>query len=431
MLLATVASMPLAAFADENNAYLDQSGPGNTASIDQSGGSRNDAGSASGSIEQFAGQPLTQVNTLTIVQSGDDNSIGLTPLGSSGTGFRQQSQKTNGSSADILQASNDNVIGSVFQSTRFGGSYQSGNTLTVEQSGGDGNTIAKITQDRDGGDNGSTADIKMLGAGNAIDQVTQVTKGSAATPRLGNDLTVTISGDSNGTLGLSGFAAASGATDSSFIQGTRYYNGILHSNNTANVDISGSNNEFGVTQLGDDNTIGTLDIDGNSNQVGTYQYGNRNLITISTLSVGNDFNNVGVTQFDDDNEADVTVSGSTNSFGVYQSGDRNGVMLTVDGSGNGLAPLNATGLVGSALTASNGSLMFEVGMIKQFGDDNDVTAGFSGERNLFGMVQDGALNVITASVTGNDNVSAVVQVGGSNVANYTQGGNGNNVGILQ
>lgn len=424
LMVTTAMTLPLsAALADGNEAFLSQSGPANSASVDQSAGDNNKAGSSGKVMRQRAGQGPETANTLTILQSGSNNSIGL-----DGSGVDQYAQKSNGNTASVSQLSDGNTVGSITQVTRFGGAYASGNSLTVTQGvdttgASDNNTINRINQDRVGGDNGSTATVSMTGADNLIDNINQATLGAGP----GNTMTVSISGNDNGNGALSGFAAASGATTSSLIQGTRYYNGNSHGDNMLDLDISGGSNEFGVTQLGNGNRVGTLSISGNTNQMGVYQQGNANVLSLS--NIGGERNNVGVEQLQDSNIAGVNVSGDDNSFGVWQDGIGNTADVAITGDFNGASSGLALG--GAAMTAAGGSLLFAEGLVKQQGDSNIVNVSYTGDNNLFGTVQDGSSNTITGTTIGNSNQAVVVQVGGSNMASYTQTGNGNNAGISQ
>src|SRR6056297_1243649 len=202
-----------AVLADDNNAYLDQAQSGGTGSnealITQSG-SGNDAGSETSELTQTASSNSN--NDLDILQSGDDNEIGL-------NGFSQLSQyasSPDGNTATITQSSNNNIVGKVTQKNRFGGAVgATANSLIIVQETGDDNVITEVSQDKHKGGSGNMADITMSGASNTISSVVQAVTGGEA----GNTMDVTISGDDNGRGTLSGLAAASGAMTSALKQG--------------------------------------------------------------------------------------------------------------------------------------------------------------------------------------------------------------------
>lgn len=417
------------AMANNNEAYLSQSGPDNSALIDQNGGSSNKAGrSGTGAIMQQNDSSIPG-NTLTIKQRGSNNVIGsgiaIRPGAAVTTGVLQLSENPQANTATVTQRASGNEIGSISQLQRFGGSSQSGNELTILQSGSTGgNTINDVFQDYHKGANASVAIIRQTGDNNLLDRVQQYNTGSGAANRI----VATFSGSNNGKGALSGLAAGSGATSSWLMQGDlSSINGLPEADNRMRLIVSGDYNQFGVTQIGRSNRVGTLEVTGSQNELGVYQNGERNRLNMSVL--GGVGNIVGVTQLVDLNRADVMVMGNDNEFGVYQDGNRNDATVNVTGDYNGAASSETLG--GAALTASLGSSLYETGLTKQFGNRNTVDVTFTGDNNLFGMVQDGNRNDIMGMTSGDQNQAVVVQLGNDNTASYTQSGVGNNAGIVQ
>lgn len=404
LLLATVLTVPFSgAMADDNAAYLTQTGPGNTAMVDQSGGDRNQAGRVGLELRQIAGQGAETANTLSIIQSGNDNSVGLGVGGNynSQTGLRQNSQKGNGSTASVVQSSDDNVVGSLAQRTGYGPApYDSGNAITVDQGGGDGNVIVRIFQDRQGANRGNTADIDMIGTSNYVYGVRQETNGSNTS---GNQLTLNLQGDRNG---LGGFDAAKAAA------------------------LSGAGASE-VQQKGADNLVSYTVLNGNDNQFGFDQSGSRNLA--DNILVTGDGNELGVVQSGSDNKLLIaTVAGDENVVGLNQAGAGNTAKLDIDGSQNG-------GYFGFDGGSNAGSLMLAAGLVSQTGVGNYADLTVIGNGNVFAVSQDTLGGVSGNTVTGTQDNSgggagnqvAVLQAGQSNVAAFSQVGAGNNAAIQQ
>ena len=428
LMAATALSMTAGvALADDNKAFSEQvssSANGSNSALVTQSGSTNQAG-ATGNAMLQSNQGSKVGNNLDILQSGDNNEIGVVDLSQ-----LTQNGNSDGNSADLTQKSSGNVVGKVDQRDRFGGAPNApGNILTIVQGAAndglsDGNTINTVTQDKHKG-TGNTANVSMSGANNTINKITQVSTGGEGV----NTLDVDISGSNNGNGTLSGFAASSGATSSELLQGYADVNGgnADKGGNSANLVISGNGNQFGVTQEFFDNSVGTLTIAGDNNQLGVAQVGNTNTVSIATIA--GDGNDIGVEQLGTTNTASVSVLQDNNAFGVLQNGSTNDADVSVDGNGNGSTSTTPT-LSGDALTAAGASLV-QAGLVEQQGNDNVVTASFTGDNNLFGMLQDGNGNNLSGTVAGSQNQVIVAQVGNGNLASFTQQGNGNNLGINQ
>lgn len=415
-----------AAWADNNESYLGQTanGGGNTALIIQDG-TGNIAGRSTNDITQRS-DAGSDGNVLTIFQTGDSNSVGNT-----NEGFLQEGRNGPANTASITQNYDGNTVGTVQQRASGPSTAATGNTLTVLQ--GDiadeagGNRIAKIVQRRLG-ENGNSADISMTGADNFIDRVEQFSN------LAGNTITASITGMNNGPRRFgnsvfTGFAAETGARAHSLKQGA--FSGSTDGGNKINLLITGNENGFGVQQLGIDNDVLTLEINGDRNELGVFQMGTNNVADVKAIAVGSDDNNVGVRQELTNNLATVTiVSGSGNEFATFQNGDNNNVTATITGNTNGSDSV-ASMFEGDAADAVFGLTEFEVGKLKQIGDNNIIVANITGDSDTFGALQTGNANDIQATVNGSFNVSAVAQVGSGNISNYSQTGNGNNAGFSQ
>ncbi|MEX5562436.1 hypothetical protein SM764_03355 [Pseudophaeobacter sp. 1A16562] len=416
-------SFGTAAFADSNEAYLDQQDVGNSAIVDQSGGSNNKAGDSVRRMTQDGDTAVDGYNQLSITQSSSNNEIGLIGSGVSQTSGAQGSTAgyVTSNVATITQSGGgSNVIGELVQDHN-GGPYNPGNngvpnTLTVTQDG-TSNTITTILQEGKPNDR-NTATITMSGTDDNIDVVEQKVSNDGSGD---NTLTITMNGTANGIGDFTDFAYGSGAQAAHFRQ-------FYATRTNANVIIGGTGNLVGTYQQGKNNDVGTLDVSGTDNQLGVSQDGNFNLVSVAAIT--GERNNIGIRQIGDTNGASVTVSQNDNAFGVLQDGYTNSATVSVDGNGNGLTS-STPPLAGSALAAASSDLSFQAGLFQQQGNDNTVLASVTGDNNLFGTLQWGNDNSITATVAGNNNQSAVAQLGSNNTASFSQSGGTNNVGIIQ
>ncbi|MEX5562435.1 hypothetical protein SM764_03350 [Pseudophaeobacter sp. 1A16562] len=524
-LVATTAltlSMSVAAHADDNKAFLEQIGSDNSASVDQSLGNTNQAGGVQGG-STAAGNAMLQDgnnNALNIVQSGDDNFIGVSRSGN-GNGVTQTG---NDNSATVTQSSVTNVVNVIEQTANsFFGS--TGNELTITQSSvgstprdvggplsGDGNLLTAVrqtsigpvknsvtvsqnvnvantsryTRNQIGGNqvqnenaglifedsnlnqgnngivqvgSGNMANLTQDGTRNFIQLVDQRGGSNQATATqngafnmiatidqdgglfggFNNSANVSQSGFGNGRDGLTLPNAGSvGATSSSVIQ-----NG---DDNSVTYSAQGDSNEFGFTQIGTFNTVGSVLITGSGNQTAGYQAGVSNTITIAPI-VGDD-NDVGVRQVGAFNQAtlELTNGSDRNALLVDQTGAFNDADIFVEGDDN-FASLTQIGTNGFTLSMSGdennnttlsgtfggnaASVGLTEGVFTQDGLGNSFAGDIAGSNNLMAALQDGNFNTITASVTGDGNQSAVSQMGNFNTASYTQSGGTNNAGIMQ
>ncbi|MGR3270479.1 hypothetical protein [Thalassococcus profundi] len=394
--LATTALTMLAGTAwagDDNNAFLDQDGANNIASITQSG-DRNDAGTTNQQVTQTG----YGYNTLTIDQSGSDNAVGLGSNADSTLAGVTQTRGNNSGSLltrrsnemSITQTSGGNTVGSAVQVS----SGQGRNDLTITQDGSGSNVIRSVYQ-RQSSSVVNIATITQEGSGNTLARVSQsANEGGNYNP---NEITVTMSDTNNGAGTLNGAAVASGALSSTLIQG-----GSDTKANKITLVVSGDQNQFGVSQYGNYNTVGTLTIGGSENEVGVYQEGSTN-----SLSLG-------------------TVSGTENNLGLRQVGSFNTADVDVMGSYNGVA--NGFG--------SNvaGDLGLTAGLMVQFGDGNSIDLTVTGANNVFASSQSstgtgaGTGNSINGtqdnSLGGAGHQVAVLQTGMGNGTTFNQTGSG-------
>jgi hypothetical protein len=404
-----------AALANDNTTFLLQDGTGNAALVTQSG-NRNEAGAATPTMTQQGYN-----NQLTILQSGSRNDIGL-----EGGGVFQDNPYNNGSlmRIDITQSSSSNVVGQALQSTDDQNESGSGNSMDITQAGWGSNRVGFVKQIQSGVGN-NQLDVRQTGWYDRLETVTQNSYVESGTP---NRITVRMDGFRNGRGGLAGFAAETGAESSTLRQGNI---NTASQGNAITLRVTGTGNDFGVTQNGNDNTVGTLNLGGLYNDLGILQTGDNN--TVAMASVSGTLNVIGVKQIGDINMASVSVSGSFNQLGVAQLGNSNTANVTVSGLNNGLAPnlWGAANWSGAALTVANANPLLDRGMVTQMGDFNVASLTVSGNNNAFGLLQNGNSNEITGLQDGNYNQAAVAQAGNSNTANFSQVGNGNSLGISQ
>lgn len=229
------------AFAQNNTSTTTQNGDNNSADIEQTG---------SGNTSTLT---QTKNNEFELVQDGDDNL----------SNFRQANN--GGNKAFINQLGDRNKV------TRGGGALQGSNNLAHIDQGGNDNTAIiyqdfknnELNFDQDG--NGNYAKANQDGG------------------VAGSILTVNQVGDNN-------------RSDDGFQK-----NGF----NSANTQITGSDNWTETHQNGDLNTV-TIDINGSGN-------GN-----VGVGASGDDY--ISVTQGGDNNTADIDIIGSYNDVDISQSG---------------------------------------------------------------------------------------------------------------
>lgn len=403
-----------AAAGSDNDAYVTQTGNYNRASVEQTG-DRNQAGSEAMNIQQQrwpgTGSP-DRYNTLTIVQSGNDNKVGLeanaNPASGAGGIDQRMPSNSNGVANQnfiaINQISNGNVVGAIYQ---LNSTHRQGdNRIDILQDGAGGHRVGSILQYRGVGNSSSnfvapnTVDIKQYGANNTVERILQRTEiNSQSANAISVRFEAGSSSNGNGAWTPGGAAAASGAQSSTLLQGAETGTSQA-SGNSISVKISGEDNQFGVSQLvlNDAASANTANIviDGSRNELGAYQQGDRNTLV-------------------------ATITQDDNIYGVRQLGEDNSANLTVSGSGNG----------SPSFSGFAASVSLAPGLLVQDGLSNAVSLNVDGSNNAFASLQDGNDNDIVAGQTGAGNQAAVSQTGNSNTASLTQNGAGNNVAIVQ
>ncbi len=415
-----------AAIADSNEAYLDQNGDEHNALIEQPGSS-NDAGANGAELTQNGHR-----NDLTIEQSGDSNEIGLGVNSVTGTtGILQThngavpANSRRGNSLSITQSSDQNSVGAVDQQSSTQGGFTR-NTATIIQGGSGEHDIGSVRQSK-GSSTRNSLDVTQEGSNNKVATITQ--RSGLGGNGL-NSINLFMAGDENGRGALSGFAAASGATTSTLEQDGRGNSIDLVINGRPNIPVP-DQNQFGITQLGLDNTVNTVTLNSKRANLGIYQDGNRNEVAMSTVE-GND-NTIGIRQLQDDNLAQVNITGNGvgNSFFIDQDGVFNSGYVTISGSNNGDGLVYGDPLTGPAQTVTAGVVDWERGVLRQRGDFNSADLSQFGNGNMFGTLQSGDSNTIVGVQDGSTNQVAVLQLGDNNTTNYSQTGTGNNAGFVQ
>ena len=433
--LVTIAALTLSvasAHADDNNAFLDQTGMGNSAAINQTGGDKNFVG-RSGPRGDWL-QQKGDSNQLQVTQTGSQNSVGSNSTGTSGD-FLQLGGSNNTS---IRQIGDENNIEVITQYSDADDATK--NDLVVNQTATtSGNTIGEISQNaRTGGDQddsepGNSMSVRMTGNANIIKWLRQESDRGALggqgvllpEDNSRNLVTIRIEGSNNGANGLEGLADVAGLSGGEYGQYGR--------GNSMNVAINGTDIQLGVVQRGGSNTFRGLEISGEGNQVGANQWGRKNTVTL--LEVSGSENQIGFDQAGNGNTATGFIgNGNYNTVQMQQYGDLNTAILKIQNGGNrnGQA-VNMKGVARDLLNATNSGL--SAGVMAQWGNNDTATIKISrANNNAFATRQSGGgdtNNEIDVEIAGNKNATAIVQAGDNNEADLSQAGNRNSASILQ
>lgn len=340
MTMAAIAALalPKPVLADNNFLNIIQDGDTHSGVVTQTGVG-NQAGTADMPVHQQG-----VFDDLTLTQSGNDNAIGTATPG--GGLLQEGTASLDGSAANIatiVQNSNGNSIGELVQTT-LGTHPVTGNTLAVTQDfGANGgpsgnNTIGSIEQVQDNGQSANSAAITQTGARNWLAGLSQHTSSGQGNNRVTATFTGSDNGSAPGKAGtlagvgpLAVLARSSGATASSIVQGDDLSGGA---GNAIDLAITGDYNQFGLTQLGTDNSVSNAIITGSGNSLGTYQSGDHNQITSG--GIAGDGNDVGLRQVGSANmiSAVLNWSSSDNAVGIGQSGQHNWAELALKGNGS-------------------------------------------------------------------------------------------------
>lgn len=458
--------------ADNTGLRVDQDGDRNTLSIDQYG-HRNQVGAA-----KIVGGPtgIKQVgseNALDVVQRTSETAInGGNFIG----GIHQRSTdglEATSNSLKIFQSNtggNDGSGGHLIRSVRqvYTGTEGAPNHMDIVQTGGgtkDGNLVGDVRQrgtgnrfDLDqhnqlnkvvtvvqrgnsnnaiveqgqfasifGGNlleyllqegNKNVVDVKMAGSRNVIRRIAQYNSLLGNSAR-GNELRVTLEGDSNGSNGnghvgefLSDAAKKVSAAQSEIEQ--------FGEGNLTTITISGTENRFGVRQYGEDNSvivsIGALDggaaLD---NESAIFQFGTDNYFSHDVTGS----RNVGAArQFGDFNRLDLSQRGLRNVADAFVSGNRN----NLEGTNVSFSDLSPALLL--ALPELKPGKLFQSGL------QNTIKVSVQGDDNRFGFHQKGNSNLAESTIIGSGNQVVIAQIGNGNIASSAQYGN-HNITVIQ
>lgn len=463
MLATLLAGTASAQATSDNDTVVNQAGIDNNARVEQAG-SFNRAGSAD--------RPLFQdgiYNDIDIFQRGNQNIVGLSAPGVQQTG--RQNTQTVFNRIFIRQTSDDNTVGSITQ-TSEGSVALGANTLRITQSGRGNNAVETVRQTQADGQVSQFATVEQSGESNRIALIDQFANSNLE--NLSNEITVVITGFSNGITGLSDYAAQVNVTDSGIVQ--EGGNGDLRSNgNLVDLMITGDQNRFGIRQGGSRNDVGALTLNGNDNQIGLRQDGSDNDITIAPID--GDSNIIGVDQLgtniteitlgisssrdtserSDNNrilvlqsgtnrfvldlEGDSNVFSSTQGYDHSDGGDNvavvriigNGNIGHLSQSGNNVFELTLTGDDNNAMVFDRDfdSVGQTAGALNQTGDRNRAAFTVDGSSNRFGFTQTGTMNAAIATISGSGNQMALAQLGSDNIAHLFQIGQNNRAIVHQ
>lgn len=432
--------MASGALADNNFSNVIQSGDDNAGVVAQGPGSGNAVGTQGMAAHQNGNQ-----NVIGFTQSGSDNQIGT-----AGTGFRQESNRN---SATITQTSAGNKVLQVTQtgiSSATGGVALRRNTLTIDQGGGSGNVVSRVTQARVGGSNGVAGNMATItqsgaaniigaasvgadgltqdgrrhearlaqtGLGNRVANISQMGTGQSAgvvqtgeANRIervdqrgtGNRADLSFTGRNNGI----GDFNPNTRIDNAWLlvsQGHVYQDGGLLGANLIDFRVAGSINLFGFDQEGSGNQVNAIVI-GHGNQTGVAQSG---LSNNADLLLHGDANQVFVLQgpgFAVSNSANVQIDGFDNHVGAAQAGNNNDALVTISGATDNTVNINQLSLL--------------------LGNDATISIR-AGSRNDIAVDQTGN-NTADSAIVGSDNFLRAMQAGVGNALYIDIFGNGNN-----
>jgi len=258
------------AFAQSNDATIDQVGNDNEVKVEQI----YQAGASSGMNEVFATQTGDNNKILGTNQRGAGNEFRTTQTGDNNIIDRYPSQGSSaGNSYDgyisITQSGDDNKVWDADQAG-------SNNSLTITQSGGDiANVEAQVSPE---GGSGNTIIIDQYTGENAVGEFSPNGSGAYQEGEA-NTMTITQSGGAKaGIISV----MVSGATES-FFRGT----------------VEGGQ---GLIQFGDDNTM-MIDQDGASTVKSIVQDGDMNHADVTQIG---DFHTTSVSQVGDSNVSNIT-----------------------------------------------------------------------------------------------------------------------------
>lgn len=401
-----------------NEAWLGQIGGTNVITIDQSG--RNNQAGANNTAWRL--NQDGNDNVLVINQFGHRNQVGAEDLAPSITGINQVGSRNE---IDIKQSTGQhafsgfNVVGAIYQASRYSVMLNPANKLTVRQSGEEaGHHVRTVRQFYFGsgsGDDFNEASITQTGggpdeAGNRLGDLFQW--------GTSNSFTL-IQGDQANTVsdvrqsGNGNVAEVEQDLFSEFVGGNLLQ--YLHQfgfGNIVNVAMKGEHNAIqrifqfnaylGAVPESGNTVLVTLRGKGNGGSYG----GISNFLSNAALAVS--AAQADIVQIGDKNHVSIEISGEDNRFGSVQFGDDNHAEVSV-------ASLSGT----SALDASrNESALF------QSGTGNHSSHTVRGSDNVGAARQFGAYNRLTVDQQGDGNLADVFQSGRRNQLEVVQRGGG-------
>ena len=318
----------------------------------------------------MTGVAFAQSNDASVDQSGDDNDATIEQIGSQNQAdLIQRNFGSSGHVADIFQDGSQNTAdvlsqGGVGTNTVDLDQLGTGNETTIAQLWGQ--NAAEVMQD--GSDNvvnlqhrgsfQSSADIVQGGDRNSAVILDVGQTGS--NPNTNNDAIVSQTGDDNSVFIAQGVFGGASESVADFTQdgdGNYFETKQVRSfNNSVTGTQVGDDNFYRASLRGSDNTV-TMDMVGDANR-GSWSIGSLgwphqpegNTLTIdvdgddnySTGSIKGDYNTVDITQFGAGNRIGsswyttdgVVIEGNHNTTMISQTGDSHSAALTQMGDGN-------------------------------------------------------------------------------------------------
>ncbi len=436
-----------------NDVVIEQDGTDNTATIDQTG-SNNLGGTESNPILQSG-----YWNEIRIDQAGSANRVGTDTRRVVQRGLETTPLVHN--SMTLTQTGTRNLVGAVTQIAR-GAVPQGTNTLLITQTGRD-NTVAGIVQDQQPSEVAQRAEITMDGAGNIVRLVHQ-----EAGSDFGGDpnrVVLTLAGNDNGRVNLSGVALVPGLRNSAIVQTGRALDPASNGNEVelfvladdfrfgsrqggrmnriGPITVSGAGNALGIRQEGLENDMTAAALEGIQNVIGVDQYGTNGLAL--NIFGDSDFNIVSVDQMGT-NDAALTIEGDTNEITARQdcnfgeagdsiltmglAGDNNYFDVVQEGENNLIVSLTGSDNNSRGQSGAFATLGLRAGQLVQSGttssgSDNTATITVVADSNAVATRQIGGLNSVLVLIQGDDNELGILQGGSANAAAVHQVGHSN------
>ena len=367
-----------------------------------------------------AGMAFAQSNDASITQEGDDHSATIEQIGLDNAAYVDQTD--GGSNGDA--------------------------TAEVSQQG-DNNSVNLRQRAFYGFPDQSDATITQIGNNNRV----QGTSASSAfyQNQPGGILDVYMNGDNNKLYSLRTEAQKNGNEFLLDITGSDNNVGMKQEFSTADVDISGDQNDVTLSQLSHganwDQSLyssATVSLTGDENDVSVDQNGVAHDASVSVGPYASNMNIVSIDQIGDANDASFSVQmGDANDVDIAQDGSANyseysvkygsSNMITADISGVG----NRTrlGIDAGWGSMSSGNIL----SVTKTGDNNYLSGSIEGSSNTVTVLQDGTGNRIGTSwytndginISGSSNMVDISQMSDNNSASVSVTGSNNSATIHQ